>query len=219
MPVDRGRSSAIALVASAPGWFAAARRHPGRTAAVVGVALVVIALPVGLVPGLADLHPDGARRAAARRREGVHAPPPSAIPTAPAPSVARSVPPTAPPTVSPDAGRRRSQPATLASGEFERHRRLPLRPRHGLDHRDRARSLPPAARGLLGPQRARPVRLPVTRSRRVRGRCAGARDAQGDRRLVRLRPAGRHRPGRLPERDHLVQAVQPPVRDGDVRRT
>ena len=44
-----------------------------------------------------------------------------------------------------------------------------------------------------------------------------ARDAQGDRRLVRLRPARGRRSGDVPERHHLVQAVQPPVRDRAVR--
>ena len=97
----------------------------------------------------------------------------------------------------------------------QRHRRLPFRPRDRVDRRGRARPLPPPARRLLGPQRPRPVRLPVARRGRLRGRRARARQAQGDRRIVRLRPARRGRSGALPERPDLVQAVQPSVRRGD----
>ena len=77
--------------------------------------------------------------------------------------------------------------------------------------------LPPSARGLLGPQRAGPVRLPVAGGRGYADGALELGKLKATDGVVRLRPAGRHRSGRLRERDHLVQAVQPPVRDGAVR--
>ena len=66
--------------------------------------------------------------------------------------------------------------------------------------------------GLLGPQRPRPVRLPLARCRGLRRRRARAGPTQGDRRRLRLRAPGGHGPRRLRQRDHLVQAVLAPLR-------
>jgi len=88
-----------------------------------------------------------------------------------------------------------------------RYRRLPLRLRDGIDHRSRAWALPPSSRGLLSAQWAGPVRLPVTEGQRLHQRCPGAREAQGDGRIIRVRPSAGYGSGHLSKRDHLVQAV------------
>jgi hypothetical protein len=111
---------AIAVVAWRLGWLAAAKRHPGRTATVVGIALL-ISLPAGWYLG----SPIFIRTSLVEPPPVVAVAsivPPSTIPTASAPSVAPSVPPTAPPTAPPTVVPTpipAFQPTTLASGAFE----------------------------------------------------------------------------------------------------
>ncbi len=107
---------AAALVAWRLGWLAAARRHPGRAATVMGIALL-IALPAGWYLGSPIFIRTSLVEAPPVVAESP-APAPSVIPSAPAPSVAPSVLPTAPPTLAPTPTPT-FQPATLASGSFE----------------------------------------------------------------------------------------------------
>jgi hypothetical protein len=114
IPVAIGSIALVVLavvVAYRLGWIAAARRHPGRTAAVAAVALAV-ALPVGWYLG----SPIFIRTSLVEPGPPVAASPVvSAAPSiAPAPSVVPSGSPAAPPTpsVAP------FTPTTLASGEF-----------------------------------------------------------------------------------------------------
>ena len=209
--LDRSSSRPSAsLLAWRAGWFAAARRHPGRAGALArGRARGRAA--ADLLPRVADLDPDRAHRAGPGRRGRLTArrhrrPPPRSTPIA-SPSAAPSVRGALrAPAPTPFAAR------TLASGPF-----------HGTDdfHFGRGTAtiietapgtLHAAVRRLLGPQRPGPLRLPLARRLRLRRWRARARPAQGDRRRLRLRAAGRHRPGRLRQRDHLVQAVLAPLR-------
>ena len=181
------------VVAWRLGWFAAARRHPRQDRRGRRAGARASSAPRRLVSRIADLRPDLARRAgpdpgsrsrsSRRRRARARATLDGAVGGPPAPTA----PPTSSPTSTPFV------PATVASGEFEGTDDFHFGRGTASIDRGRARSLPPAARGLLRPQRARPVRLPLARRRRLRGRRAGAREAQGDRRLVRLRPARRAR--------------------------
>ncbi len=207
---------AVALIAPRRGWLAAARRHRGRTAVVVGLALAM-GLPVAWYLG----SPLFIRTALVEPEPVLVVPTlqPTATSAIPSPTVAAtgSPPPDPTSTPAPTPAPTSFQPAVV-SGRVLRLRRLPFRTGHRLDHRDATRPLPAPARGLLRPQRARPVRLPVTGGRWLCRRRPGARQAQGDGWLLRLRPAGRRRSGGLRERRHLVQAVRPPVRDGTLGR-
>ena len=148
------RSSSIAW---RRGWFAAARRHPGRSAIALAVALAVGDRWPGTSP----------RRSGSGRRSSRPVQPAApAIASSPAPSVAASAP-TAPPTsaatAAPDARAHAVRADDGRDGPVFRHRRVPFRARDRVDRRGRARPLPPPARGLQRPQRPGPVRLPVDR--------------------------------------------------------
>ena len=99
-----------AVVAWRLGWFAAARRHPGRTGVVVAIAAAVglplmwyLASPIWIRTSLVEAGPTAAPQTAA--------PSTSAAPSAPATTV-----PTASPT--PDPTPTPFAPVTVASGEF-----------------------------------------------------------------------------------------------------
>ena len=102
----------IVVIAWRRGWFAAARRHPGRSAIAIALALAVggpliwyLASPIWIRTSLVEAGPTAA-------------PPPSSTPP---PSVASPAP-TAPPTASPAPATPEATPfapVTLASGEFE----------------------------------------------------------------------------------------------------
>jgi hypothetical protein len=103
---------ALGIIAQRLGWFAAARRHPGRTALVLALGLIV-ALPAGWYLGSPIFI----------RTSLVEAAPTAAPPsTAPAPSVVASAAPTAPPTSAsqPPASPTPTPfaPTTVATGEF-----------------------------------------------------------------------------------------------------
>jgi Electron transfer DM13 len=106
-------ATAAAIVAWRRGWFGAARRHPGRTGALVAAALAVgppltwyLASPIWIRTSLVEAAPTAA---------------PSIVPT-PAPSVAPA--PTGPPTLEPRPSATSAPTATLfvpttnATGEF-----------------------------------------------------------------------------------------------------
>ena len=99
-----------AVVAWRLGWFAAARRHPGRTGVVVAIAAAVglplmwyLASPIWIRTSLVEAGPTAAPQTAA--------PSVSAVPSSPATNV-----PTASPT--PDPTPTPFAPVTVASGEF-----------------------------------------------------------------------------------------------------
>ena len=152
------------VVAYRLGWFAAARRHPWRTTIVAVVTLAVV-LPIGVYTVsplfIRSTLVEDAPIAVADVSPSPSAPPTSA-PTI-EPSASRAPTPSPIPTVTPFA------PSTIVSGAVRRHRRLPLRIGHGLDHRDRSGHVHAPTPGLLGPQRSRPVRLPLAGCGRVRG--------------------------------------------------
>ncbi len=115
LPVAVGSAIAMgiaAYVAWRRGWIAAARRHPGRTSALVAVALAIglpltwyLASPIWIRTSLVEAGPTAA-------------PPVASIP---APSVAPSAPtapPTAEPTESPTPAPTPFTPVTLATGTF-----------------------------------------------------------------------------------------------------
>ena len=104
----------LVVIAYRRGWIAAARRHPGRTAVVVAVALAV-ALPVGWYLGSPIFIRTSLVEAGPTVPATPVAPAASAIPSiAPAPSAGPSGSPAAPPTPSAPV----FTPTTLASGEF-----------------------------------------------------------------------------------------------------
>jgi hypothetical protein len=102
----------IVVIAWRRGWFAAARRHPGRSAIALAIALAVgapltwyLVSPIWIRTSLVEAGPTAAPSPA----------------SSPAPSVASAVP-TAPPTASPAPATpvpTPFAPVTLASGEFE----------------------------------------------------------------------------------------------------
>lgn len=101
-----------AVVAYRLGWFAAARRHPGRTTVVAVVALAFI-LPIGFYT-VSPLFIRSTLVEEAPIAVADVSPSPSARPTSAPPSVepSASIAPTPPPTATPFA------PSTIASGEF-----------------------------------------------------------------------------------------------------
>jgi Electron transfer DM13 len=109
------------IVAVRRGWFAAARRHPGRTAAVVAVALVIV-LPLGWYLGspliirtsLVEAAPTAPPVAVGGNPESV---PPTIEPTPSAQGAATAPPLSAPPTAAPTPTP--FVPSTVASGAFE----------------------------------------------------------------------------------------------------
>ncbi|MGH2474699.1 MAG: DM13 domain-containing protein [Candidatus Limnocylindrales bacterium] len=113
IPIAIASIGAVALaivLARRLGWFAAARRHPRRTTAIVALVLLVTA-PVGWYLG----SPIFIRTSLVEAPPAAVAATPSPIPTrSPAPSAVASAAPTAPPTPSPTP----FVPVTLASGEF-----------------------------------------------------------------------------------------------------
>ena len=211
--VDRGWSSWSVVVACRLGWLAAARRHPGRDRP---------PWPPSRSPSRCRSAGTWARRSSsgprssrrAGRRRAAAAPAVSAAPSiASAPSVVPSGAPTAPPTpaATPFAA------TTVATGEFSGTDDF-----HFGDGTASIIEVEPGRYHLRlddfsvrnGPD------LFVYLSPDADGYADDALElgqAQGDRRIVRLRPARRRRPGPIPERPHLVQAVQPPVRRGAVR--
>jgi hypothetical protein len=103
----------IAIVAWRRGWFAAARRHPGRSAVVLAIALAFgapltwyLASPIWIRTSLVEAGPAAAPSPASTPAPSVSAD----VPTAPPPSA-----PTASPTPEPTP----FEPVTVASGEFE----------------------------------------------------------------------------------------------------
>ena len=93
-----------------------------------------------------------------------------------------------------------------------RHRRLPLRRGDRVDHRDRAR---PVSRCDSRTSRSATALTSTSTSRRpdgLRRRRARARHAQGDRWLVRLRPAGRRRTRPTSRARSSGASSSPPVR-------
>lgn len=99
----------IAIVAWRRGWFAAARRHPGRSAIALAIALAVgapltwyLASPIWIRTSLVEAGPTAA---------------PSPASTS-APSVSSDAP-TAPPTSQPTPEATPFEPVTVATGEFE----------------------------------------------------------------------------------------------------
>ena len=92
------------------------------------------------------------------------------------------------PTAHPEAGPDDlPSPAIVATlGSLPWLGRLPLRAGHRHDRRDGPGPLPPPVRGLLGPQRPRPLRLPLAIRRRIRRWLARAGQAQGHRWRLRL---------------------------------
>ena len=133
-PSRRGRASLVA-------------RRPGRRAC------------RDLVPGLADLDPDRARRAGARRGRSAAPVTPSPVGAHPSPSVAARV-----------RHRFRRAAADPVRGPHDRgrrvprHRRLPLRSRDRDDRRDRARRLHPPPRPT---SRSATARTSTSTSRRT----------------------------------------------------
>ena len=104
-----------AVIAWRRGWFAAARRHPGRTGVLVAIAAAVglpltwyLASPIWIRTSLVEAGPTAAPVAPAPSVAVASSPPPSAEPT-PAPSASA----TPVPTATPFAAR------TVAIGEFE----------------------------------------------------------------------------------------------------
>jgi hypothetical protein len=105
-------AAVIVFIAWRRGWFAAARRHPGRSAIAVAIALAIgapltwyLASPIWIRTSLVEAGPTAAASPA----------------STPAPSVASAAS-TAPPTASPAPATPESTPfapVTLASGEFE----------------------------------------------------------------------------------------------------
>ncbi len=105
---------AVALIARRRGWFAAARRHPGRTSALVAVAVAIgapltwyLASPIFIRTALVEPAPVIAVATAVPTTI-----PTTGAPASDAPSVAPSEAPTATPEPTP------FQPVTLVSGEF-----------------------------------------------------------------------------------------------------
>ncbi len=128
----------VAIVAYRLGWFAAARRHPARAAA-LAVVVLVAALPLGFY----TISPLFIRRPSSRpapvgRRGCLAVSPVASADTSgsiqPVRAPRRRRPP-ATPTPTPFA------PSTVATGVVPRHRRLPLRVRDRLDHRDGTRAV------------------------------------------------------------------------------
>ena len=159
-----------ALVAWRLGWFGAARRHPVR-AGILLVAGLAIALPLGYYVA-----------SPLWIRTELIEPDPVAVvdpPTVPIPPSARAdiaTPAQSPATPRPDVSAGATPSAALGHRApsrqrvLPRHRRFPLRPRDRHDHRDGARRLHAPPRGVLGPKRAGPVRLPVAQCPRLRRR-------------------------------------------------
>jgi hypothetical protein len=101
-----------AVVAWRRGWFAAARRHPGRTGVLVAVAVAVglpltwyLASPIWIRTSLVEAGPSAAPVAPAQSAPVASSPPPT-----PAPSSATPAPPPTPTLFA---------PRTVATGEFE----------------------------------------------------------------------------------------------------
>lgn len=102
------------LVARRLGWFAAARRHPGRTGVVVAIALLV-ALPAAWYLG----SPVFIRTSLVEPLPSLAPAAPAAAPSiTPAPSAAVAAPPTAPPSASPIPTPSPFAPITHVSGRF-----------------------------------------------------------------------------------------------------
>ena len=170
--------------------------------------LVVIVLAIGLPVGYYLASPlwirtelvEPAPVAIADPTPAATALPTSRPPDAPAPATATPSPPASSPASPP------AEPTPFVSADalqrvVPRHRRLPLRPRDGDDHRDGAGRATPPPRGLLGAQRARTCtstcrRSPTTtrrgRSSSASSRRPTARSATTCRR-VRTRPTSRAR--------------------------
>lgn len=124
IPVAVGSAAvvvAVAVVAWRRGWFAAARRHPGRTGVLVAIALAVgapltwyLASPIFIRTALVEPAPVAANATAAPATAAPATPPPAT--TAPPATAAPSAEPTLAPAAAPEPTPFR--PVTLTSGEF-----------------------------------------------------------------------------------------------------
>jgi hypothetical protein len=104
--------AAAVVVARRLGWFAAAARHPRRTAVVV-VSVLAVTLPLGWYLGSPIFI-----RTTLVEAGPLAAAPPSTPNTSPAPWASASARPTAPPTPGPTAVPTPFAPVTIASGRF-----------------------------------------------------------------------------------------------------
>src|SRR3972149_184116 len=218
----------LILFARRRGWFAAARRHPGRSAVVVVLALAVglpsawyLGSPLFISTSLNEPPPSAIAPTPSAAAGSSVAPTGAPTPAASASAVVPSVRPTAPGGTRTRGGAARRPPRAGPREPANRHvqgrRRVPFRARHGHADRDRAGQLDRPVRELLGSERTGPVRLRLAGCRRLLGRRHRAGPAQGHRGQLQHGPARRRGPRRFGECRHLVQAVRGPVRGGTAR--